>query len=129
MELSFRKKDFAIDSVRKLLVKSQPMDTWAVIKSGGKQYKVKEGDKIVVEKVTSAKDSQVTFEQILLVATGSKLTLGKPLVSQVKVKGKILENFKDKKVRVVKFKSKSKYLRVRGHRQQKSKILIEKIQL
>lgn len=104
------------------------MDTWAVIRYGGKQYKVAEGDSIVVEKAPSAKDSAILFDQILFVFDG-KIHLGKPLIPKAKVKGKILSTFKDKKVRVVKFKPKSRYLRVRGHRQERSKILIEKIQL
>ena len=104
------------------------MDNWAIVRYGGKQYKVSEGDKIVVEKVLEKEDSVIVFEQILLAVEGGKLTIGKPLIPKAKVKGKVLSTFKDKKVRVVKFKPKSKYLRTKGHRQQKSKILIEKIQ-
>lgn len=110
------------------MVKSQPMDNWAIVRYGGKQYKVSEGGEIVVEKVSEKEDSVIVFDQILLAVEGGKLTIGKPLIPKTKVKGRVLSTFKDKKVRVVKFKPKSKYLRTRGHRQQKSKILIEKIQ-
>jgi len=55
------------------------------------------------------------------------VTVGTPLVDKAKVSGKIVETFKDKKIRVVKFKSKSRYMRTRGHRQAKTKVLIEKI--
>lgn len=98
---------------------------WAIIKTGGKQYKVSEGQKIVVEKLET-KDGKVTFDQVLLLG-GDRNTIGTPLVEKAKVSGKVLENFKEKKIRVVKFKSKSRYTRTSGHRQSKTKILIEKI--
>lgn len=99
---------------------------WAVIKTGGKQYKVAEGQSITIEKL-EAKDDKVTFDQVLLLA-GDKTQIGTPLVDKAKVTAKVLENFKDKKVRVVKFKSKSRYTRTYGHRQNLTKVLIEKIQ-
>lgn len=111
------------------MVKSQPMNNWAVIKTGGKQYKVAEGDEVVVEKVNTKEDTPILFDEVLLVVDEGKLTIGTPLVNKVKVRGKVLSTFKDKKVRVVKFKPKSKYTRTRGHRQEKTKVLIEKIQL
>ncbi|MBI3341879.1 50S ribosomal protein L21 [Candidatus Curtissbacteria bacterium] len=104
------------------------MNTWAVIKTGGKQYLVTEGKTIAVEKLDGEKDSKITFEEVLATG-GEKTELGMPLVEKAKVTGKLLENFKDKKVRVVKFKSKSKYLRTNGHRHQKTRVLIEKISL
>lgn len=103
------------------------MSTWAVIKTGGKQYKVEEGQTISVEKLDKEKDTKVTFDQILAIG-GDKIEVGMPLVGKATVVGKLVDQFKDKKVRIVKFKSKSKYLRINGHRQQKSKVLIEKIQ-
>ena len=101
---------------------------WAVIKTGGKQYKVEEGREIIVEKLDGQKDANVSFDQILALG-GDKITIGTPTVERAKVTGKIVETFKDKKIRVVKFKSKSRYLRTTGHRQQKTKIFIEKILL
>jgi len=109
------------------LLKSQVMSTWAVIKTGGKQYKVEEGQTISVEKLGAENDTKVTFDQVLAVG-GDNVQVGMPLVVKAVVTGKLVENFKDKKVRIVKFKSKSRYLRINGHRQQKSKVLIEKIQ-
>lgn len=103
------------------------MSAWAVIKTGGKQYKVAEGDSISVEKLGPETES-VSFDQVLLISKGEKLEVGQPFVEKAKVKGKILENFKDKKVRVVKFKSKSRYLRTTGHRHQLTRVLIEKIE-
>lgn len=104
------------------------MNTWAVIKTGGKQYLVSEGKTITIEKLDQDKDSKVTFNQVLAIG-GDKTELGMPLVEKARVTGKLLDNFKDKKVKVVKFKSKSKYLRTNGHRQQKTRVLIEKISL
>lgn len=103
------------------------MSTWAVIRTGGKQYIVKEGQTIIIEKVEGDKDSKITFDQILALG-GEEVAVGTPLVDKAKVTGKLVETYKDKKIRVVKFKSKSRYLRTRGHRQKKSKVLIEKIQ-
>ena len=102
------------------------MNTFAVIKTGGKQYKVTEGETLDVEKLAVGKD-KVTFEEILLTSQDGKIQLGTPFVSGAKVAAKIVDNIKDKKIRVVKFKSKSKYLKIKGHRQQKTRILIEKI--
>jgi len=103
------------------------MDTFAVIKTGGKQYKVTEGETLNVEKLAVGKD-KITFEEILLTSQDGKIQLGTPFVSGAKVAAKIVDSVvKDKKIKVVKFKSKSKYLKTKGHRQQKTRILIEKI--
>ena len=104
------------------------MTTWAVIRTGGKQYKVEEGQNIDIEKIEGKADVQVIFDEVLIVKNDKGLILGKPRVEKAKVKGKILKTFRDKKIRVVKFKSKSRYLKTRGHRQTKTKILIEKIE-
>lgn len=104
------------------------MATWAIFKTGGKQYKVQEGDTVSVEKLEPKSNSSVVFDQVLLVNKEGNLQIGKPLLAKAKIKAKFLEGYKEKKVRVVKFKSKSKYLRTTGHRQQKTKILIEKIE-
>lgn len=107
------------------------MNGWAVIKTGGKQYKVAEGDTIVVEKLKKdgkSKDN-ISFDEVLLVKNEKGLVIGRPLVPNAKVKAKFLRDFKDKKIRVVKFKSKSRYLRTSGHRQTKTSVLIEKILL
>ena len=102
------------------------MGNWAIIKTGGKQYKVEEGDAITVEKL-DVQNNSVVFDNILAIYYKNQLKLGKPNLADAKVKAKILGNFKDKKIRVVKFKAKARYLRTTGHRQQKTKILIEKI--
>lgn len=99
---------------------------WAIIKTGGKQYKVEEGKTVIVEKLPGQKEEKVFFDQVLAIG-GDKLSLGTPFLQKVKVTGKIVDNFRDKKIKVVKFKSKSRYLRQTGHRQAKSQVLIEKI--
>lgn len=104
------------------------MDKFAVIKTGGKQYLVAEGDLISVEKLEAQKDS-VVLSEVLLLRDSKGLVLGKPLIPNVKVTAKIVGNFKGKKIRVVKFKSKSRYTRTSGHRHLKTKILIEKISI
>ncbi len=110
------------------MLKSPPMDIWAIIRTGGKQYKVAVGETIAIEKIAGKAEGPVQFDEVLLVKNGEDLKVGKPIVEKAKVKGKILEAFKDKKIRVVKYKSKSRYLRTTGHRQQKLKVLIEKIE-
>lgn len=103
------------------------MFTWAVVQTGGKQYKVEEGKEIIVEKLDGAKDSKVTLDKVLAVG-GDKVSIGTPYVQKAKVSAKLVSTFRDKKIRVVKFKSKSRYMRTTGHRQTKTKLLIEKIQ-
>ncbi len=103
------------------------MDTWAVITTGGKQHKISEGAVFSTEKLKETGKDSVIFDQVLAFSSNGQGKIGKPYLADVKVKAKIIESYKDKKVRVVKFKSKSRYLRVRGHRHQKTKVLIEKI--
>lgn len=104
------------------------MNTWAVIRTGGKQYKVSVGQTLDIEKLNIEAGKPITFDDVLLIKDEKNLKVGKPKIDKAKVTAKLVENFKDKKVRVVKFKSKSRYLRTNGHRHQKSKVLIEKIE-
>ena len=99
---------------------------WAIIKTGGKQYKVSEGDIINVEKLGIEEDKPVSFDKVLAVG-GEKTEVGTPLLEKSKVTGKILSNFRGEKLRIVKFKSKSRYSRTTGHRQSLTKVQIEKI--
>ncbi|MFH1233705.1 MAG: 50S ribosomal protein L21 [Patescibacteria group bacterium] len=97
----------------------------AIIKTGGKQYIVKEGQSIKVEKINSEIGQTIKFETLLMV-DGEKLDLGQPSLGE-KVEGKILELGKGKKVNVIKFKNKTRYKRNIGHRQQFCKVEINKI--
>ena len=99
---------------------------YAIIKTGGKQYKVSEGDTIEIAKLSN-KDSKVIFEDVLLLVSEKDVKVGKPTV-KAKVIGKILENKKGDKIRVAKFKSKVRYRRVTGFRPQISVVKIEKIE-
>jgi large subunit ribosomal protein L21 len=100
---------------------------YAVIKSGGKQYRVAEGDVVCVEKLEAEADKPVEFNEVLLVKTDDKTFIGEPLVEGASVKGVLKSQGKAEKVLVFKYKAKKQYRRTRGHRQQYSEILIEKI--
>jgi large subunit ribosomal protein L21 len=99
---------------------------YAVIKTGGKQYKVSEGDVIEIDKIV-ASDGKVVFDQVLLLSTDTGVKIGKPTVDGASVEGKSLGDFRGDKIRVSKFKSKVRYRRVTGFRAELSKIQIEKI--
>jgi len=98
----------------------------AVIKTGGKQYLVKEGTVLQVEKLDGANEGDTVSFEVLLTDDGVATQVGKPLVSGVKVSAKVLENGRAKKVIVVKYKAKSRYYKKRGHRQPFTKVKIEK---
>jgi len=111
--------------------------TFAVIKTGGKQYKVAEGDTLVIEKLKHEGDS-VAFDDVLLVANGevkvrgegpaqSRVYVGKPTVAGAKVTAKILEEGKGKKKMVFRYKSKTRQHKKKGHRQPFTKVQILKI--
>ncbi len=97
----------------------------AVIKTGGKQYKVKEGETIKVEKLPVENGKKIKLET-LLIADGDNLELGQPSLGD-KVEAEVLETAKDKKVTVVKYKNKTRYKRTIGHRQQFTALKISKI--
>jgi len=100
----------------------------AVIKTGGKQYLVTEKDKIKVEKLSGAEGDKVNFSEVLLVSDNDKeVKVGKPTVSGAKVSGKILRQGRAKKISVVKYKPKTRYKRVIGHKQNFTEVEIEKI--
>lgn len=101
--------------------------TLAVIKTGGKQYLVKVGDKIKVEKLPGKVGDTIKFETLLTTNdNGENIEIGKPLLNS-SVEGKILKQERTKKVLVIKYKSKTRYRRKVGHRQLYSLIQIEKI--
>lgn len=103
----------------------------AVIKTGGKQYTVKAKDKIKVEKISKPEGSKVNFDEVLLLAdkTGKQVKIGQPKVSQASVEGKILKHDRADKVTVIKYKNKTRYRRVIGHRQAFTLVEIEKVSL
>ncbi|MCW6074107.1 50S ribosomal protein L21 [Clostridium sporogenes] len=101
---------------------------YAVVVTGGKQYKVAEGDVLYVEKLTADVDSTVELDNVLLVGKDNGGTVvGKPMVEGAKVTAKVLAQGKAKKVIVFKYKPKKDYRKKQGHRQPYTKIQIEKI--
>ena len=98
----------------------------AIIATGGKQYKVSEGDVIYVEKLDVETGKDVTFDQVLAVG-GDKLVVGSPLVDKATVTAKVLDQTKGKKVIVYRYKRKSGYHKKNGHRQAYTKVQIDKI--
>ncbi len=101
----------------------------AVIKTGGKQYPVKVGDKLSVEKLAvSENGAKIIFDEVLLVVDDKdQVTVGKPLLDKVKVEASLVKNYKTKKVDVLKYKNKTRYRKRFGHRQQQAEVKIEKI--
>lgn len=99
---------------------------YAVIQTGGKQYKVSEGDIINVEKLNVEEGQKVNFDQVLLVG-GDEMKVGNPVVSGATVEGSVLRNGKAKKVIVYKYKPKTGYHKKNGHRQTFTQVKIEKI--
>lgn len=96
---------------------------YAIIQTGGKQYKVAAGDELLIEKLEAAVDAEVEFD-VLLVSDESGVKVGKPVLDGVKVKGKVLEHGKGKKVVVFKYKPKKNIRTKRGHRQPYTKVEI-----
>lgn len=100
----------------------------AIIRTGGKQYKVKKDDILTIEKMDKEVGSEVIFKEVLLISNSQKTQIGKPLVKGAKVKAKVLEQGKAKKITIIKFKPKTRYRRKRGHRQLFTKVKIEEIE-
>ena len=101
----------------------------AVVKTGGKQYLVAEGDKISVEKLEGKAGDKVVLSEVLLVSDDKKVAVGTPLVAGAAVEATIEKQGRAKKIDVVKFKSKTRYRRKIGHRQSFTELVISKINL
>ena len=101
---------------------------YAIIKTGGKQYRVSEGDVITIEKLDVAAEGTVSFDDVVTVVKNGVVKVGTPLVDGAKVTGTVLEHGKAKKILVFKYKAKSNYRRRQGHRQPFTKVRIEKIE-
>ena len=100
---------------------------YAVIKTGGKQYRVQQGDVIFVEKIDSQADEAVTFEEVLLVNDGDQTRIGAPTVAGAKVEGQVLGQVKGQKIVVYKYKAKKNERKKQGHRQPYTKVEITAI--
>ena len=99
---------------------------YAIIATGGKQYRVSEGDVIYIEKIDAQVDSTVSFD-VLLMGNDGDVKIGTPVVEGVKVEGKVVCQIRGEKIVVYKFKSKKNYRRKQGHRQPYTKVEITKI--
>jgi large subunit ribosomal protein L21 len=100
---------------------------YAIIETGGKQYRVSEGDVVSIEKVEVEQGETIEFDRVLTVVNGDKVMIGTPLVTGAKVSGQVVEHGRGKKILVFKYKAKSNYRRRQGHRQPFTKVKIETI--
>ena len=99
----------------------------AIIVTGGKQYKVTEGDTLYIEKLNAEAGDTITFDQVLAILNGDNATFGAPVVEGATVTANVVKNGKGKKVLVFKYKPKKNYRRRQGHRQPYTKVEITKI--
>ena len=100
---------------------------YAIIETGGKQYRVQEGDVLFIEKLNVEAGDAVDFDKVLAVSNGEELTIGSPIVEGAKVSATVEKNGKGKKVIIFKYKAKKDYRKKQGHRQPYTKVVINKI--
>lgn len=100
---------------------------YAIVETGGKQYRVQEGDVLKVESLGAEEGQSVVFDKVLLVGKDDSVTVGTPYVKGASVTASVTGNGKDPKILVFKFKSKKNYRRMRGHRQHFSEIRIDSL--
>lgn len=99
--------------------------SFAVIETGGKQYRVSAGSTIRIEKLPNTKEgAAVAFDKVLLTDDGAKTVVGAPYLVGANVKGEVIEEGRNKKIEVIKYKAKSRYFKLRGHRQPFMKVRI-----
>ncbi|MGD8981920.1 MAG: 50S ribosomal protein L21 [Desulfobacterales bacterium] len=101
---------------------------YAIVKTGGKQYKIHEGDIIRIEKIDGNIGNPISFDQVLMFSDGENTSIGQPILDNVTVKGHIVEQGKGKKIIVFKYKRRKRYRRKQGHRQQFTAIKIDQIE-
>jgi len=99
----------------------------AVVKTGGKQYLVKKGDKIKIEKVDGKEGEEIEFTDVLLLQKDKKIEIGRPVIKNAKVVGKILKQGRGEKIIIFKYKSKKRYKKKAGHRQPFTEVKIKDI--
>lgn len=100
---------------------------YAVIKTGGKQYKVQEGDTLKVERLSGEEGSQIQFNDVLMYSDGEQVTLGTPVIGDAVVNAHVVEQGKSKKVLVFKYKRRKGYRKMKGHRQHYTTVKIDSI--
>ncbi|MFO7964470.1 MAG: 50S ribosomal protein L21 [Desulfobacterales bacterium] len=100
---------------------------YAIVNTGGKQYKVREGDTLRIEKINGELGSEILFDQVLMVSDGDSVSIGRPVLENAAVSGHVVEQGKAKKIIVFKYKRRKRYRRKQGHRQQFTAVKIDKI--
>ena len=100
---------------------------YAVIKTGGKQYRVASGEKLKIERIPKAVGSEIVLDQVLLVADGDKIATGAPLVRDARVKATVISHGRGEKVHIFKIRRRKNYRRTQGHRQNYTEIRIDAI--
>ena len=101
---------------------------YAVIATGGKQYKVEKGEILTVEKLPGAVGDEVSFDNVLMFADGEDVRIGQPAVESATVRGHIVEQKKAKKIIVFKYKRRKRFRKTQGHRQQYTAVKIDSIE-
>lgn len=104
------------------------MTDYAIIKSGGKQYRVRPGDTLEIEKIEGAAGDQVTLGEVLLTSVDGKIAVGTPTVAHASVIAEIAGQVKGEKLTIFKYKAKTRYRRKNGHRQKLTSILVKSIE-
>ena len=97
---------------------------YAVIKTGGKQYKVAQGDTLSVEKLDAGTGEDVSFSEVLMVVDGENVAVGKPFVDGASVSAKVVDHYRNDKIQIIKFKRRKHHLKRQGHRQWQTKLEI-----
>lgn len=100
---------------------------YAVIKTGGKQYTVKEGDVLKIELLPEDVGNEIQFKEVLMLADGDKIVCGSPLVAKATVKAEVLDHGRHKKVKIIKFRRRKHHMKHMGHRQYYSQVKITAI--
>ncbi len=100
---------------------------YAVVKTGGKQYKVVVGEKLKVEQITADVDSQIVLNEVLMVADGDAVAIGAPLVAGASIKATVVSHGRGEKVRIFKMRRRKHYQKHQGHRQNYTEIRIDEI--
>lgn len=103
------------------------LNMYAVIQSGGKQYRVMPGQRVKLEKLTANEGENILFDSVLMVANGDKISIGKPYVENAQVAGRVLKHGRGEKIRVVKMRRRKNSRRVTGHRQYFTEVQIDSI--
>jgi large subunit ribosomal protein L21 len=101
---------------------------YAVVKTGGKQYRVQQGDTVMIEKISGDVGSEISFEEVLMVSDGDQVRIGTPNLDDVTVSGRIVAQDRSKKIIVFKYKRRKRYRRKQGHRQAFTAVQIDTIE-